>query len=419
MSTTAAERTNPVSDGGLDPDGSIGRAVVAGKTLPSSWYTDGAIFELEKRAIFRRSWEYVGSRDQVAKPGDYFTCEVGGLPLVVVSGKDGVVRAFHNICRHRHHMVAIGAGNRRVLQCNYHAWTYKLDGSFNAAPRSKEDPNFDGSALCLTNAAVDFLGNMVFVNPSGDAPPLHEALGPIPELAEQRRLPLAAATFRGRKSVEFTANWKIVWDNNCECYHCPLVHPTWYRSARLDGEHLYSYPIGPLQFEVVMEQYEGLRDDNSYYGWPAVFFMSSGGAGKLPDSVAVGVPEEEKVDDEADQPGFIAFRFVPISTNETRVDVDVYSIDAMTEQQVDDWLEIILTVVREDRDVCDRVQKAHEVGDSELGTLIPGIDSEFMTQTWERLVHRALVHPDVPLYEPLLERASTWPSASRRGSSDD
>ena len=95
-----------------------------------------------------------------------------------------------------------------------------------------------------------------------------------------------------------------------------------------------------------MEQYEGLRDDNSYYGWPAVFFMSSGGAGKLPDSVEVSV--EVKVVDEADQPGFIAFRFVPISTNQTRVDVDVYSIDDMTEQQVDDWLELILTVVRED-----------------------------------------------------------------------
>ena len=131
MSTTAAERPRPVSDGTLDPDGAIGNAVDAGKTLPSSWYTSDAIFELEKRAIFRRSWEYVGSRDQVAKPGDFFTCEVGGLPLVVVCGKDEVVRAFHNICRHRHHSVAIGAGNRRLLQCNYHAWTYKLDGSFN------------------------------------------------------------------------------------------------------------------------------------------------------------------------------------------------------------------------------------------------------------------------------------------------
>ncbi|MFF2111819.1 aromatic ring-hydroxylating oxygenase subunit alpha [Rhodococcus koreensis] len=406
MSITQSERADQGIRGSLDPDGAVGQAIENGQTLPSSWYTDDSIFEQEKRAIFRRSWEYVGHRGQVAKPGDFFTCEVGGLPIVVVCGKDMVVRAFHNICRHRHHSVAVGAGNRKLLQCNYHAWTYKLDGSFNAAPRSKEDPNFDGTPLCLKTAKVDFLGNMVFVNPSGDAPSLTEALGPIPILARDRALPLDEATFQGRKSVDFDSNWKIVWDNNCECYHCPTVHPSWYKTARLDGEHLYSYPIGPLQFEVVMEQYEGLRDDNSYYCWPAIFFMSSGGAGKLPDSVADGIEEQAK------QPGFIAFRFVPISTRETRIDVDVFSIDPLTEQQVDDWLELILTVVREDRDVCSRVQKAHDAGGSELGTLIPGIDSEYMTQTWEKLVHRALVHPEVPMYAPILERTDTWPPAS-------
>ena len=230
--------------------------------------------------------------------------------------------------------------------------------------------------------------------------PLAEAFGPIPELARAKGLPLDSATFQGRGHVDFEANWKIVWDNNCECYHCSTVHPAWWRSARLDGNHLYSYPIGPLQFEVVMEQYEGQKPDNSYYCWPAVFFMSSGGAGKLPDTIDGEV--------EQGQPGFIAFRFIPINVRETRLEVDVYNLTDLTEQQVNDWLEIILTVVREDRDVCQRVQKAHDAGQSDLGTLIPGIDSEFMTLTWERLVYRALVHPDEPMYAPILEPTDTW-----------
>ena len=169
MLASEQERGRLMNGNDLDPDGSIGRAISEARTLPSAWYTDQEIFQREQERIFRRSWEYVGHRGQVAKAGDFFTCEVGGMPMVVVCGKDDVVRAFHNICRHRHHSVAIGDGNSKLLRCMYHSWTYRLDGSFNAAPRSKEDPNFDGSSLCLKHGSVEFIGNMVFVNPSAAA----------------------------------------------------------------------------------------------------------------------------------------------------------------------------------------------------------------------------------------------------------
>lgn len=390
----------------LDPDGNVGAMIEAGRTLPSSWYTDPAVHDLEQRLISRRAWEYVGNRGQVSAPGDFFTCDVGGVPVVVVCGKDGLVRAMVNICRHRHHPVAVGAGNRSALQCQYHAWTYKLDGTLSGAPRSREDPSFDGSALCLRPVAVDFLGEMLFVNASGDAPPLADVLGPIPSLGRARGLPFDSARFQQRRSVEFAANWKIAWDNNCECYHCPTVHNAWFKTARLDKDHVYSHPIGPFHFEVVMDQHEGAAPDHSFYCWPSVCITSSGGAGKVGslDDLGAGTAH----------PGYFAWRFVPLTAGTSRIDLDVFCVEDLDEATLDEWYEVILNVVNEDRDVCNRVQQAHESGVGELGTLLTAIDSEFHTQTWERLFHRALVHPEVPLYAPLLERSETWPADATR-----
>lgn len=391
---------------GLDPDASIGRKIEAGQTLPSNWYTDDAIFEFEKRAIFRRSWEFVGHRAQVARTGDFFTCEVGGVPIVVVCGKDEVVRGFVNICRHRLHPVAVGAGNRALLQCLYHAWTYKLDGSFNGAPRTKDDPNFNGSELCLKPVAVDSVGDMIFVNPSADAPPLAEVMGPIVRLARERGFPIDEAKFVRCQSVEFDSNWKIAWDNNRECYHCPTVHSSWAKTAKLDAKHLYSYPVGPFHFEVVMDQHEGVKLDHSYYCWPAFYFMSPGGAGKLSKD------RHEVADEVTKHDGYVLFRFVPISTRQTRLEVHAFSTETLSEQQLDEWFDIMLTIINEDRDVCRHVQKVHESGVGELGTLVTGIDSEYMTLIWERLIHRALAHPEQDLYAPMMEPTETWPTVA-------
>ena len=406
MTTTVPENIAAPVGSGLDPTGAIGRDIAAGRTLPSSWYSDEAVLELERRLIFRRCWEYVGHRAQVGSPGDFFTCEVGGVPIVVVCGKDRSVRAFVNICRHRHHPVAVGEGNRSTLQCMYHAWTYKLDGAFNAAPRSKEDPSFDGSGLCLRPVSVEFLGNMVYVNPSADAPPLDEVLGPIPTLARQKGFPLDTARFQQRRVVDFEANWKIAYDNNCECYHCPTVHNSWYKTARLDKDHVYSHPIGTFHFEVVMDQHPDVIPDSSFYCWPSICITSSGGAGKVSSLEQMSQPE----DPHSGHPGYFVWRFLPVNARTSRIELDAYCVEDLSEEQLDEWFETILGVVQEDRDVCNRVQQAHDSGAGEPGTLIPSIDSEYHTQVWERLLHRALVTPEVPLYAPLLQRSGTWPS---------
>src|SRR5687768_975058 len=153
-----------------------------GRTIPFDWYSDPAVLRLERERIFRRTWQYAGRADQVAEPGAFFTGDLGGVPIVVLRDKDGRLRAFLNVCRHRGSLVCEGEGKRETLQCPYHAWTYGLDGSLRAAPRSDREPGFDKSELGLVPVSVEAWGPFVFVNPDADAAPLAETLGELPEL---------------------------------------------------------------------------------------------------------------------------------------------------------------------------------------------------------------------------------------------
>jgi phenylpropionate dioxygenase-like ring-hydroxylating dioxygenase large terminal subunit len=222
------------------------------RTLPWSWYSDPEVLRRENERIFARTWQYVGHSGQLAEDGSYFAAAAGQIPVVVTRAREGEMRAFLNVCRHRGHVVASGAGKRETLQCPYHAWTYGLDGALRAAPRADREPGFDFAGLGLNEIAVGTWGPFVFVNPDGDAPPLAEALGDVPErLAEI--VDVDALQFRLRTEFELEANWKIACENFLECYHCAVAHPGFTAavdvspdSYRLETQGLTSSQLGPL-----------------------------------------------------------------------------------------------------------------------------------------------------------------------------
>ncbi len=146
----------------------VGDGLDAGRSLPARWYADPGTLEREQELIFRRSWQYAGRADQVAEPGAFITVAAGPVPLAVVRGADGVLRALVNVCRHRGHHVLEGTGNCTSLQCPYHAWTYDLDGALRKIPRGEGLPVGE---LGLLEASVAGLGPFVFVHPEPDAPP--------------------------------------------------------------------------------------------------------------------------------------------------------------------------------------------------------------------------------------------------------
>src|SRR5205823_9339747 len=124
------------------------------RTLPYSWYTDPEILRREEERILRPAWQYVGHTGQLATPG-YFATKVGRTPVVVTRDRDGGLRGFVNVCRHRGFALAEGEASRETLQCPYHAWTYGLDGRLRKAPRSEEEPEFPQDELGLLPVAVE------------------------------------------------------------------------------------------------------------------------------------------------------------------------------------------------------------------------------------------------------------------------
>ena len=193
-------------------------------TLPYGWYTDPKILRRERERIFQGAWQYVGHLGQLAQPG-YFATQVGPTPVVVTRDRDGVLRGFVNVCRHRGFALAEGEQQRETLQCPYHAWTYGLDGRLRAAPRSEEEPEFPQDELCLLPVAVDTWGPFLFASVGAEPEPLAQALGSLPAQIEELGLDVASLVHHSRWEAEIDANWKIVCENFLECYHCAVAHP--------------------------------------------------------------------------------------------------------------------------------------------------------------------------------------------------
>ena len=199
-------------------------------TLPSWMYTDREVFEREKEQIFYRTWQYVAHESLFAEPGDYITLRICDQNIFVVRGRDGVPRAFYNVCQHRaHELLPDGTGNiARAIVCPYHAWVYETDGRLRGAPRSRVRPGFRTEDFSLKEIRLEMFLDCAFVNLDPDAAPLSELAGDL-EWDVRARLPfldsIKANRLNGLGATHIDAGWKVVVDNYVECYHCDHAHP--------------------------------------------------------------------------------------------------------------------------------------------------------------------------------------------------
>lgn len=196
-------------------------------TLDASWYVSPEVYARERERIFLRDWLCVGREESIANAGDFFTVERCGESLIVTRAADGVVRALYNVCRHRgSRMCEAASGHfQGSIQCPYHAWTYGLDGELKVARNMAEVPGFERADYPLRRAGVAVWEGFVFVNLSLDnaAVPFEKAFAPLTGRFASWRI----AELRTARSItyELACNWKLVFLNYSECYHCPLVHP--------------------------------------------------------------------------------------------------------------------------------------------------------------------------------------------------
>ena len=141
---------------------------------------DGLAGEEEKATVFSTTWQVVGHVHQAAEPGDYFTFDLIGEPLLIVRGDDGVLRGFYNVCRHRAGNPATDCGNRKLFRCGYHGWTYRLDGALLVTPEFDGVEDFDPKNFGLVPVRLEEWFNLIFVNLDPKARPLRESLGDMP-----------------------------------------------------------------------------------------------------------------------------------------------------------------------------------------------------------------------------------------------
>ena len=194
-------------------------------TINGRNYWDAEVYARELDAVFCRSWNFAGHVELVREPGQYTTVEIGDQSVVVVRGKDGELRAFYNVCKHRAHQLLKGSGRTKVITCPYHAWSYHIDGRLRTARGSEKVAGFDKGEFCLTAVRVETFCGFVYVNLDPDALPLAgqvegleaEIRGFAPRIDE--------LTFSHRMTYDLAANWKNIIENFLECYHCAPAHP--------------------------------------------------------------------------------------------------------------------------------------------------------------------------------------------------
>jgi phenylpropionate dioxygenase-like ring-hydroxylating dioxygenase large terminal subunit len=194
-------------------------------TIPSTWYTDPRVLDLERQTVFSRAWQVAGRVEQLERPGQFVTCETAaGEPIVLVRGNDEVLRGFFNVCRHHAAAVVSGAeGSASYLRCPYHGWTYALDGALKGTPDFSEVCNFDRSANGLVPVQIVEWEKWVFVRTAPDG---GSANFPEPRLAQAfPAQDVARLQWMERRTYAVDCNWKVFVDNYLDGgYHVPHLH---------------------------------------------------------------------------------------------------------------------------------------------------------------------------------------------------
>jgi Rieske 2Fe-2S family protein len=328
------------------------------QTLPGRLYTDPEVFALEQARIFESMWFAVARSSDLSEPGKFVTKQVGTENVIVLRGRDGVLRAFLNVCRHRGaRLCDAEAGQlRRNIQCMYHAWTYGLDGELVAAPNLTKMQDIDRSEFGLINVHLrEWLGYAWVC--LADEPPsfedeviasADERLGgsnviggwQVDDLAVGRRI-----------SYDVKANWKLIIENFQECYHCATIHPELtemlpefadgYATQTFVG-HGAVFAEDALGFTVDrsegQEQIPGVdaEHDRRYY---AITVKPQALINLVPDHV-------------------IFLRLYPIAVDRTLVECDWLYLPGVVESQADlsRSVELFDRVNRQDFDACEATQ---------------------------------------------------------------
>jgi choline monooxygenase len=351
-------------------------------TIPAPWYFDKRVEQLERDAVFAANWQVVGRRDQVKDPGQFFTIDVNGEPLVVVRSDDGNLRAFYNVCRH--HAAAVvpeASGCAKQFRCPYHGWTYGNDGALKGMVEFEGVCNFERSDNGLVPVRVDTWENFVFVNLDGKASALVDFLGKVPQIVAPLQL-LEKLHYFDRRIYTLNCNWKVYVDNYLDGgYHVPHAHKglssvveyTKYTIENLERACLQSSPLDSARASE--SAITATRQGTAFYLWVYPNFMINAYSGVMDTNLVL-----------------------PLGVDKCAVVFDYYFADtsAAAEKHHKESIAVSEKVQDEDMAICDSVQRGLSSRAYVAGRL------SVRREAGEHLFHR-LLHADMT---KLLARAA-------------
>ncbi|HWF15319.1 MAG TPA: aromatic ring-hydroxylating dioxygenase subunit alpha [Acidimicrobiales bacterium] len=333
---------------------------VAGASSLAALYTDPAVLAIERARLLTRSWALVASDEEVAAPGSYVASFVGGIPLAIVRGHDGVLRAFHNVCRHRGITLLEGAGTvGRFMTCPYHQWSYASTGELARVPQA--DDQFPSLELCdlgLVEAKVAVWAGMVFVNPWTESPPLAEEMGGLDRRLER----FLAGPLRQVAVVQYEAacNWKLLVENHIDVYHL------WYLHAKT----LAAYDHRAFRWESLGDNWWSLEPPKAPSGgapdWVPPDMRGTIGAYLLFPNLMLVTTDDY----------FASYDAIPVAPDRTRLTLRVR---APADADVDALVTSIRSFMAEDVAACERMQQ---------GTASPWFGVAALATTHEEPIRR-------------------------------
>ena len=361
-----------------DPDAPLSQA----STIPSSWYTNKDLFEVETQTVFSKSWQFAARSDQLINPGNYVTTEIGGEPIVIVRGNDGELRAFFNVCRH--HAAAVMTepeGCAPQLRCPYHGWTYSLAGELKGTPDFNDVCNFVRANNGLVAVEVTAWENWVFVrlsraqNNSGRQPAVAES-----ELGKQiESLNFADLHWFERRRYELNCNWKVFVDNYLDGgYHVPHLHKGLdsvldYSNYTIENGERFCLQSSPMVSHDEGEIGAVRSGERALYYWLYPNFMINFYEGTLDTNLVR-----------------------PLAIDRTEVIFDFYFRDVSAAARERNLLSVTVgdRIQREDLDICESVQRGLNSRAYQAGRL------SVRREAGEHLFHR-LLHADMVRYARL------------------
>ena len=342
------------------------------ETIPSAWYTNPEMQDIEFKAVFHKEWQLAGHVSQIPNQGDSICLMAGKNPVILVRESESTIRAYFNVCKHRGGPLSVKKGTTTVLQCGYHGWTYLLDGSLRGIPYWKHVELFDKKDFGLQPVKCEVWKGLIFifVNPDPDQVPLTDILKGI----ETRIHPIDFSAYRFYDKVSYSidCNWKVYADNYLEGYHIPIVHPE--LAGLLDYNHYvtelcdhYSLQYSPFQSNDADNLYKSEDGEAFYY-----FIYPNIMLNILPGRLQTNVIQ-------------------PVNENRCIVDFYYYYLnpdDPGMAQMIREDLAYSETIQQEDIEICEAVQRGLHSSAYDKGRF--SVDREAGVHHFQSLLKRSV-----------------------------